>query len=105
MTKWHAHVVDMAKHMNMVGDPFLVGNPGPGPLGPLLKSGDGWMHKNLLSIFKSKYFLQIFWAGYAMGSQLQNYKASRLNSRVKHSQSYNTAVHNCNIKLRECLVE
>jgi len=21
MTKWHAHVVHMAKHMNMVGDP------------------------------------------------------------------------------------
>jgi len=21
MTKWHAHVVDMAKHMNMVGGP------------------------------------------------------------------------------------
>jgi len=36
MTKWHAHVAHMAKHMNMVGDPCLVGCPGPGPLGPPL---------------------------------------------------------------------
>jgi len=28
MTKWHAHVAHMAKHVNMVGD------PGPGPLVP-----------------------------------------------------------------------
>jgi len=34
MTKWHAHVVHMAKHMNMVGGPFLVGGPGPGLLRP-----------------------------------------------------------------------
>jgi len=27
MTKWYAHVAHMAKHMNMVGDPW------PGPLG------------------------------------------------------------------------
>jgi len=33
MTKWHAHVVHMAKHMNMVED------PGPGNLGPPPKSG------------------------------------------------------------------
>jgi len=35
MTKWHAHVVHMVKHMNMVGGPCLVGCPGSGPLGPL----------------------------------------------------------------------
>jgi len=29
MTKWHAHVVHMAKHMNMVGGLFLVRGPGP----------------------------------------------------------------------------
>jgi len=33
MTTWHAHVVHMAKHMNMVG------GPGPGTLGPPPKSG------------------------------------------------------------------
>jgi len=32
MTKWHAHVVHMAKHMNMVGVPFWWGALGPGPL-------------------------------------------------------------------------
>ena len=31
---WHAHVLHMAKHMNMVGSPFVVGAPGPGPLRP-----------------------------------------------------------------------
>jgi len=36
MNKWHAQVVHMAKHMNMVGGPFLVGGLGPGPLGPPL---------------------------------------------------------------------
>jgi len=35
MTKWHAHVVLKAKHITMVGGPFLVGGPGPGPLAPL----------------------------------------------------------------------
>jgi len=34
MTKWHAHVEHMAKHMNMVGDPLLWGALRPGPLGP-----------------------------------------------------------------------
>jgi len=34
MTKWHAHVVRMAKHVNMVRDPCLVGPLGPGHLGP-----------------------------------------------------------------------
>jgi len=33
MTKWHAYVAHMAKHMNMVGGPSLVGGPGPGRLG------------------------------------------------------------------------
>jgi len=31
MTKRHAHVVHLAKHVNMVGLPF-GGGPGPGPL-------------------------------------------------------------------------
>ena len=39
MTKWHAHVVHMAKHTNMVGGPFLVGDPGPGFLWPTPKFG------------------------------------------------------------------
>jgi len=34
MTKWHAHVVHMTKHINMGGGPFVVGGPGPEPLGP-----------------------------------------------------------------------
>jgi len=40
ITKWHAHVVNMAKQMNMVGGPLfsrvtesLFGG-GPGPLAP-----------------------------------------------------------------------
>jgi len=28
----------MAKHMNMVGGPFVVEVPGPGPLNPVLRS-------------------------------------------------------------------
>jgi len=39
MTKWHAHVLHMAKHTNMVGGTFLVVGPGPGHLGPHPKSG------------------------------------------------------------------
>jgi len=35
MTKWHAHVVDVAKHMNMVG------GPGPRPLGSPLNPALG----------------------------------------------------------------
>jgi len=31
MTKWHAHFVHMAKHMNMVGDPVLWGALGQDP--------------------------------------------------------------------------
>jgi len=34
MTKWQAQVVHMAKHMNMVGDPFWWGALGSGLLGP-----------------------------------------------------------------------
>jgi len=34
MIEWHAHVVHMAKHMNMVEGPCLVRGPGPWPLGP-----------------------------------------------------------------------
>jgi len=30
MTKWHALVAHMAKHMNLVVGPFWVGVPGPG---------------------------------------------------------------------------
>jgi len=30
MTKWHTHVLNMAKHMSMVGGPFLVRALGPG---------------------------------------------------------------------------
>jgi len=37
MTKWHAHVVHMAKYVNMVGGPSLAG--GPGTLAPPPKSG------------------------------------------------------------------
>jgi len=29
MNKWNAHVVHVAKHINMVGDPFLVRSLGP----------------------------------------------------------------------------
>ena len=36
MTKWHAYVVYMTKHMNMVGAPFVV-VAGPPPLGSPLK--------------------------------------------------------------------
>ena len=36
MTKWHAYVVHIAKHTNMVGGACLVGGPGPGRLGPPL---------------------------------------------------------------------
>jgi len=36
MTKWHAYIVHMAKHTNMVGGPFVVGGPGPGHLAPTL---------------------------------------------------------------------
>jgi len=32
MTKWHAHVAHMAKHMNMVGGPLWWWALGPGPL-------------------------------------------------------------------------
>ena len=35
MAKWHAHVVHIAQHMDMVG------GPGPKPLGPPPKSGAG----------------------------------------------------------------
>jgi len=31
MNKWHAHVVDMAKHMNMVGGPVWWGARAPCP--------------------------------------------------------------------------
>jgi len=34
MTKWHAHVAHVAKHVNMVGGPFWWGTLGPGPLCP-----------------------------------------------------------------------
>jgi len=34
MSKGHAHFAHMAKHMNMVGNPSLVGALGPAPLGP-----------------------------------------------------------------------
>jgi len=34
MTNWHAHVVHMAKHTNIVEGPYLVGSPGPRPLSP-----------------------------------------------------------------------
>jgi len=37
MTKWHAHVVHMAKYVNMVGGPSLAG--GPGTFAPPPKSG------------------------------------------------------------------
>ena len=30
MTKWHAHVARMAKHMNMVGDPGHLAPPKSG---------------------------------------------------------------------------
>ena len=37
MTKWHALVAHMAKHMNLVGGPFWVGVLGPRtPLNPAL---------------------------------------------------------------------
>jgi len=52
MTKWHAHVVPMAKHMDMVGGPFLVGALYPGPLGPP-KSGAAnteTIHQQLLQL-------------------------------------------------------
>jgi len=50
MTKWHAHVVHMAKHTNMVGapvrwGPLLGGDPGPGPLGPSPKPALGFSDK------------------------------------------------------------
>jgi len=41
MTRWHAHVAHMAKNMNMVGCPSLVGGPGPGLLGPPLNPALG----------------------------------------------------------------
>jgi len=53
----------------------------------------------------TKFAIQSFGSVYATDSQLQNFKASRSNSKVKHSRRYNTAVHNCNIKMREYLVE
>jgi len=34
ITKWHPYIAHMAKHMNMVEGPCLVGGPGPGPLEP-----------------------------------------------------------------------
>jgi len=34
MTKWNAHVVHKAKHMNMVDAPVWWGALGLGPLGP-----------------------------------------------------------------------
>ena len=35
MTKWHAYVAHMAKHMNMVGGPLWWGALGPDPFPPL----------------------------------------------------------------------
>jgi len=40
MTKWHAHVVHMTKHINMGGGPLWWVALGPSPLGPP-KSGAG----------------------------------------------------------------
>jgi len=37
MTKWHTQVVHMAKHMNTVGSPSLVGAPGPAPNPPNIR--------------------------------------------------------------------
>jgi len=57
MTKWHAQFVQMTKHINMVGGPFLVGGPGH-PLNPALVrdvvlTKKVWEHTQKSSHFKT----------------------------------------------------
>jgi len=46
MIKWHAYVVHMAKHINMVGAPCLVRGPGPGRLETPKSGADEWAECN-----------------------------------------------------------
>jgi len=45
MTKWHEHVIHMAKHINMVGGPFRWGALGLGALGPPLNPALQYLQK------------------------------------------------------------
>jgi len=47
MTKWHAHVAHMAKHMNMVEAPLWWGALGPGSLGPSLNPA---LHRPIIGV-------------------------------------------------------
>jgi len=42
MTKWHAHIPHVAKHMNMLGGPLWWGALGPGPCPPVNPELEGF---------------------------------------------------------------
>ena len=46
MIKWQAHVIHMAKYINVVGGPLLMRGSGPGPLGTPLNPALLWCFSN-----------------------------------------------------------